>query len=137
VREGPSLLRQYLPLWAADAAQRLLVLAVPLLAVILPLIRYLPALLDLLGRRQLLLAYAGLRRVDRRVRARRPEEPVDDLLRELTRIEDLVAGIQESVFKAGDLYTFRVHVRLVRDAVLQHAANAARLAPGGAAAVPE
>lgn len=136
-REGPSLLRQYLPLWAADAAQRMLVLAVPLLAVILPLIRYLPALLDLMGRRHLLLGYAGLRRVDRRVRTRRPEEAVDDLLRELARIEDSVAGIKESVFKAGDLYTFRVHLRLVREAVLHHAANAGPAAPGGGAVVAE
>jgi TRAP transporter TAXI family solute receptor len=137
VREGPSLLRQYLPLWAADAVQRLLVLAVPLLAVILPLARYLPALLDLMGRRHLLLAYAGLRRIDRRVRTRRPEEPVDDLLRELADIEDSVAGIKESVFKAGDLYTFRVHLRLVREAVLHHAANGGLAAPGGAAVVAE
>jgi len=117
-KEGPSLLRRYLPLWAADALQRVIVLAVPLLAVIVPLVRYLPALADLLGRRHLLLGYAGLRRIDRTVRARRPEEPVDDLLRDLQRIEESIAGIRESVFKAGDLYTFRVHARLVREAVL-------------------
>jgi len=127
-REGPSLLRRYLPLWAGDAVQRLIVLAVPLLAVILPLIRYLPTLLNLLGQRRLLLGYAGLRRIDRRLRARRPEEPVDDLLRDLERIEDSIAGIRESVFKAGKLYTFRGHLRLVREAVSNHAAQGSRAA---------
>jgi hypothetical protein len=119
-KEGPSLLRRYLPLWAADALQRVIVLAVPLLAVILPLARYLPALAGLVGQRHLLLGYAGLRRIDRAVRMRRPDEPVDDLLRELKRIDEAIAGVRESVFKAGDLYTFRVHARLVREALLAH-----------------
>ena len=127
-REGPSLLRRYLPLWAADAAQRVIILAVPLLAVILPLIRYLPSLLDLVGQRHLLLGYAGLRRIDRAARARSADAPVDDLLHDLERIEESVAGIKESVFKAGDLYTFRVHLRLVRENVLSHARNVAQAA---------
>jgi len=43
--------------------------------------------------------------------------PADDLLEELDRIEDSVAGEKESVMKAGELYNFRVHVGVVRDAV--------------------
>jgi hypothetical protein len=120
-REGPSLLRRYLPLWAADALQRVIVLAIPLLAVVVPLVRYLPALMDLVGRRHMLLGYAGLRRIDRTLRARRPEEPVNDLLHDLERIEESIAGIKESVLKAGDLYTFRVHLRVVREAVVARA----------------
>jgi TRAP-type uncharacterized transport system substrate-binding protein len=120
-KEGPNLLRRYLPLCAADALQRLIILAVPLLAVIVPLVRYIPAVADLLGRRHLLLGYAGLRRIERTSRARRPEAPVDDLLLDLRRIEESIAGLRESVFKASDLYTFRVHTRLVREAVLARA----------------
>jgi hypothetical protein len=127
-KEGPSLLRRYLPLWAADAAQRVIILAVPLLAVALPLVRYLPTLLDLLGRRHLFLGYATLRRIDRTVRARGADEPVDDLLRELDRVDESIAGVKESVFKAGELYTLRVHLRLVREAVVHHADRAGRLA---------
>lgn len=117
-REGPTLLRRYLPLWAADALQRMIILAVPLLAVVLPLVRYVPTLFNLLERRHLLLGYAGLRRIDRTARARRPDEPMDDLVNDLRHIEESVAGVRESVFKASELYTFRVHAKLVRDAVL-------------------
>ncbi|HET9022928.1 MAG TPA: TAXI family TRAP transporter solute-binding subunit [Burkholderiaceae bacterium] len=117
-REGPSFLRRYLPLWAADAIQRAIVLAVPLLAVLIPLGRWLPAILDVIGRRHLLLGYARLRRVEGTLRARDAGVPADDLLRQLDRIEESVTGVKESVIKAGELYTFRVHVRVVRESVL-------------------
>jgi hypothetical protein len=116
-REGPSLLRRYLPLWVADALHRAIVLAVPLLAVTIPVVRYLPAILDLAGRRRLFVGYARLRRVERALRARDPASNADDLLQELDRIEESVTGVKESVTKAGELYTFRVHARVVRDAV--------------------
>lgn len=118
VREGPSFLRRYLPLWAADAIQRAIVLAVPLFAVMIPLARFLPAILDVIGRRRMFIGYARLRRVERTMRARHPGAAADDLLRELDRIEESVTGVKESVIKAGELYTFRVHVRVVREAVL-------------------
>jgi len=66
----------------------------------------------------MLLGYVRLRRVERALRAREPGAPVDDLLRELDRIEELVSGEKESVVKAGELYTFRTHVRMVRESVL-------------------
>ncbi|MGE5161731.1 MAG: TAXI family TRAP transporter solute-binding subunit [Betaproteobacteria bacterium] len=118
-REGPSLLRRYLPLWAADALQRAIIIAVPLVAVIVPLVRYLPVLLEVFSRRQFYRWYAGLRRIERRLRARAPGEPVDDLLRELDRIEESIAGVNQSVIKAGELYTLRVHLRVVRESVLE------------------
>jgi hypothetical protein len=124
-RTGPSLLRRYLPLWVADAIQRAIVLAIPLLAVILPLVRVLPAILDVVGRRRLFLGYARLRRVDRKLRSN--TGPDEDLLRELDRIEEDVAGLEDSVFKAGELYTFRVHVRVVRESIRARSAAAQAL----------
>ena len=114
-RTGPSLLRRYLPLWVADTIQRAIVLAIPLLAVMVPLVRMLPAILDVIGRRRLFLGYARLRRVERKLRS--GTAPAEGLLRELDRIEEDVTGLEESVFKAGELYTFRVHLRVVREAV--------------------
>jgi TRAP-type uncharacterized transport system substrate-binding protein len=114
-RTGPSLLRRYLPLWVADAIQRAIVLAIPLVAVVVPLVRMLPSILDVIGRRRLFLGYARLRRVERRLRS--DAAPDEDLLRELDRIEDDVTSLEDSVFKAGELYTFRVHVRVVRESI--------------------
>ncbi|MGZ8253309.1 MAG: TAXI family TRAP transporter solute-binding subunit [Burkholderiaceae bacterium] len=123
-REGPSFLRRYLPLWAADALQRTIVLAVPLLAVLIPLARFLPLVLDVIGRRRVFAGYARLRRVEQAMRTRMPGAATDDLLRDLDRIEESVTRVKESVIKAGELYTFRVHVRVVREAVLARAQGA-------------
>ena len=113
-REGSEPAAALLAAGVADAIQRTIVLAVPLLAVPIPLARFLPALLDLIGRRRMFLGYAGLRRIERAMRAREPGRP-RRLLRELDRIEELVSGEKESVIKAGELYTFRAHVGVVRD----------------------
>lgn len=114
-REGPSFLRRYLPLWVADSIQRAVVLAVPVLVVVLPLVRVLPVILDLVGRRRLLLGYARLRRVERSLQS--GSAATADLLRELDRIEASVTGVKESVVKAGELCTFRMHVRVVRELI--------------------
>jgi hypothetical protein len=121
-REGPSLLRRYLPLWVADSLQRAIILAIPLVAVAFPLLRVLPGLLDLLSRRHLYRGYAGLRRIERSLKSLPPGAPVGALLRELDRIEESIAGVRESVMKAGELYTFRVHLQVVRDSVRARAA---------------
>jgi len=82
----------------------------------------------------MLLGYARLRRVERALRAREPGAPVDDLLRELDRIEELVSGEKESVVKAGELYTFRAHVRMVRESVLARMQSSRSGGPSAVAA---
>jgi hypothetical protein len=59
-----------------------------------------------------------------RASARRPEEPVDDLLHELDYVEEDLAGVKESVLKAGELYTPRLHPGVVRKAVMQRSGAA-------------
>jgi hypothetical protein len=41
-KSGPSLLRRYLPLWIATLLERLLIMGLPLLALLIPLARFLP-----------------------------------------------------------------------------------------------
>ncbi len=106
----------------------------PLLAVAIPLARFLPALLDLVGRRRMFLGYA--RPAARRARpaCARAGRAADDLLRELDRIEESVSGEKESVVKAGELYTFRAHVRMVRESVLRACRSSRAGGPSAVAA---
>ncbi len=113
-REGPSFLRRFLPLWLAEFLQRAFTLAIPVVAVVLPLTRLLPSAINVLSRRYVYVAYAEMRRVERKLRARPAGAPVDDLLEEIDRIEDRIAGVRESVLQAAGLYTLRTHVQVVR-----------------------
>ena len=131
-RDGPSLLRRYLPLWLAGLLQRAFTLAIPLIAVVLPLMRFLPAVIRLVNRRSIFRGYADLRHVEHGLQARAPAAPVDDLLRDLERIEAMVAGARKSVLRASELYTLRMHLRIVREAVLarERAAKASQRPAG-------
>jgi hypothetical protein len=114
VRDGPTFLRRFLPLWLAESLQRAFTLAIPIVAVVLPLARYLPSAVDMLARRYVYVAYASMRRVERKLRARPPGAPLDDLLDEIDRIEESIAGVRESVLQAAGLYTLRSHMNVVR-----------------------
>jgi hypothetical protein len=131
-RDGPSLFRRYLPLWLAGLLQRAFTLAIPLIAVVLPLTRFLPAVIRLVNRSSIFRGYADLRHVEHGLRARAAAAPVDDLLRELERIEAMVAGARKSVLRASELYTLRMHLQLVREAVLARE-RAAKALPRAAA----
>jgi TRAP transporter TAXI family solute receptor len=130
-REGRSLLRRYLPLWLAGLLQRAFTLAIPLIAVVLPLMRVLPAAVRLVNRRAIFRGYADLRHVEHALQTRPPAAPVDDLLRDLDRIEAMLAGARRSVLRASELYTLRMHLQLVREAVHVRA-NAANSSPRAA-----
>jgi TRAP-type uncharacterized transport system substrate-binding protein len=126
-RTGPSFLRRYLPLWLAALLQRAVTLLIPVIAVVLPLMKLFPAVLRLLTRRILYTGYADLRRIEHKLRARQPGAPVDDLLHDLDRIESWLASVRKSVLRASELYDLRVHLRIVRDAVLsRHRTDARR-----------
>jgi len=129
-RDGPSLLRRVLPLWLAEFLQRAFTLLIPIVAVVLPLARFLPPAIDLMARRYVYVAYANMRRVERRLRSRAAGEPVDDLLDELDRIEESISGVRESVLQAAGLYTLRAHLHVVRATVAARAR--ARQAAAGA-----
>jgi TRAP transporter TAXI family solute receptor len=131
-REGPSLLRRYLPLWLAGLLQSAITFAIPLIAVVLPLMRVLPAAVRLVNRRSIFRGYADLRHVEHGLRTRAPGAPVDDLLRELDRIEAMLVGGRRSVLRASELYDLRMHLRLVREAVLARARAAQPGGPGEA-----
>lgn len=135
-REGPSFLRRYLPLWLADFLQRVAIIGIPIVAVVLPLLRWIPAAAQRWTTTQIQLCYARLGRVDRTLKEHKAASPVlDELLRELERIERGAANIPGAKLQASAVYSLHREIHALRAAVLGRSAQQ-RQEPGGSLQAP-
>ena len=92
-RFGPSLLYRYLPFWVATTLERFIIIVVPLLAVFLPLFRFLPQIASWRVRRLIYRWYGQLIVLEHEVQAREGELPVTRWLSDLDRIQRGVENI--------------------------------------------
>ena len=117
-RFGPSLLYRYMPFWVATTLERFIIIVVPLLAVLLPLFRFLPQIASWRVRRLIYRWYGQLIVLEHDVQAREGDLPVTRWLSDLDRIERGVEHITTPASFASEVYTLREHIDLVRRAVL-------------------
>jgi TRAP transporter TAXI family solute receptor len=118
-KSGPPFLQRYLPFWAASLVDRMIVLLVPLFAVAVPLFRILPGLYAWRIRRKVYRWYGELKFLEEALRHRPPgADPADELER-LAKIEDEVSEIHVPLGFAHEVYTLRMHIKLVRE-LLEH-----------------
>jgi len=117
-RFGPSLLYRYMPFWVATTLERFIIIVVPLLAVLLPLLRFLPHIASWRVRRLIYRWYGQLIVLEHDVQARKGDLPVTRWLSDLDRIERSVEHLTTPASFASEVYTLREHIHLVRRAVL-------------------
>jgi hypothetical protein len=122
-RFGPSLLYHYLPFWLAAAIERTIIIVVPLLFVLVPALRYVPQALRSRTRSRIIRWYGELALLERDMRTRRDTLPVAQWLQDLDRIETAVAETWVPTTFAGELYTLREHIDLVRREIAAKAAT--------------
>ena len=67
--KGPSFLQRYLPFWAANLVQRLIVLLIPIVTLLLPLVRFAPPFLRWRVRRRIYKWYENVRAAEAAGRA--------------------------------------------------------------------
>jgi hypothetical protein len=120
-RFGPSLLHRHLPFFIATYVERLIILLLPLLVILLPLLRYLPETLDWRVRSKIYRWYGELAVLERDVRGRRGELPIESWLADIERIEQAAARMRTPKRLASEVYTLREHIGLVRNAVMARA----------------
>lgn len=113
-RSGAPFLQRYLPFWAANLVDRLLVLIVPALAVLIPLGRLLPALYTWRVRSRIYRWYARLKEIELELDEPRTREELQTILERLDTIEDAVNHLPMPLSYSEHLYSFRVHTGLVR-----------------------
>jgi uncharacterized protein len=111
---GPSLLRRYLPFWAANLVDRLKIMLLPLIALAYPLFKVIPPTYDWRMRSRIDRWYKALQEIERDIEA---ATTADDLRTQLTQLEALdhsVRHLTMPVAYGNPLYTLRHHITMLR-----------------------
>jgi TRAP-type uncharacterized transport system substrate-binding protein len=109
-RNGVPWLQRYLPFWMANLIDRMWLALLSIVAVLLPLSRVVPPLVELRIRSRVFRWYAQLREIE----ATSGQEPVPTLLERLDAIEARVNAIHLPLSYADELYALKSHIQMVR-----------------------
>lgn len=114
-KDGKPFLQRYLPYWAANALQRLLLVLVPLIAIAIPVFRIVPRLFELREKNRLYRRYAVLLDMERDITSRTlTAEEIAAATAKLDKIEHEVSHMKFSLDFSDRVYTLRQHVDYVR-----------------------
>lgn len=116
---GPPFLQRYLPFWLAILVDRLLIALLPLVAIMIPLMRILPALYTWRMRSRIYRWYGELKFLERRIEQDASDAQIDEYIAQLDRIEERANHRRVPLSYNNELYTLREHIQLVRTR-LQH-----------------
>ncbi len=114
-KSGTPLLQRYLPFWIANFIERMAVLLLPFLAVLLPLFKILPALIQWRNKSRLFRWYRELKHLESQVAANPDPARLDGYLNRLDEIENGVATTRVGTNYSDYVYNLRLHVDLVRN----------------------
>lgn len=113
-RSGPPFLQRYLPFWAASLLDRLKVMLLPMLALLLPLMKFMPPLYRWRMRSRIYRWYREIQGVDLAIAPQRTKEENETLAAELERIKEDVMKVQVPLAYADELYQLRMHAEMVQ-----------------------
>jgi hypothetical protein len=116
-RDGPPWLQRHLPFWLANFVDRTWLLLLPLLAVLLPLSRVLPPLIDLRLRSRVYRWYAHLRTLEAELETAGAD--LASLQERLERLDRQTEKIGVPLAYARELYDLRQHIHGVRKRLAQ------------------
>ncbi len=114
MKNGPSFLHKHLPFWIAVWADRLLVLLIPLVAVLLPVLRFAPSLYAWRVKSRLYRWYGKLKALEWDMDLAGHTFDRADALQRLDEIERGVSHIRTPLAFSENLYNLRAHIELVR-----------------------
>jgi len=118
-KSGKPFLQRYLPFWAATLVDRLVVMLLPIFAIMLPLVRFVPGLYSWRVRSRIYRRYGELKFLESEF-----DETPDRLTREewLARLDEIEADVNAlptPLAFADMLYTLRGHIAMVRKSVMR------------------
>jgi uncharacterized protein len=107
-----------LPFWvtafASEHGVRTALLLIPILSILVPLMRILPALYNWMQRRSLLYWYRQLKTLEHNIDVEPTENHLAEKQAELERIDAAVSRIRVPLYFSDQLYDLRSHIDLVR-----------------------
>ncbi len=134
-QSGRRFLQRYLPFWAANLVDRLLVLLIPLFALAIPLSRIVPSLYGWQVRSRIYKWYGQLKFLEEAWRSDPAARPREDWLKEIDELESRVNRIRTPLAYSNQLYILREHIGLVRRNMAR-GSEAPAAAPPGTPAAP-
>ncbi len=120
-KSGPPTLQRYLPFWLAVLVRRLLVVLVPLVGVVYPLARSLPAAYAWMNRRRVFRMYGELKMIELEMERRTAGTTTEALVARLDGLEERVSRLHVSRGQSPHAYTLRHHIRLIRERLQKQA----------------
>ncbi len=109
VKNGLSIVDQYLPFWVAVWFDRLIRVVLPLLAVLLPLYNFLPGVFEYFEKQKKARIYIELRHLEKEL----SENGEKDFI--ITRLNLIENKVIQSKFEAEEILDMRSHIDLVRE----------------------
>lgn len=114
-KSGTPLLQRYLPFWVANFIERMAVFLLPFVAVLLPLFRVLPALIEWRNKSRLFRWYNELKGLEAQAAANPHSDQLENYLDRLDEIEAGVNLTRVGLNYADYVYNLRLHIELVRN----------------------
>src|SRR5262245_25361992 len=124
-KSGLPFLHDYFPFWMAALLGKLTILLIPILGVLYPMMRFLPALYDWAMQSKVLRMYGELRLLEDEMANARSGRDMGEVITRLDRLEEQANHLRVPVAYASQLYMLRNHIDLVREGVRKHAEKAA------------
>ena len=113
-KSGPPFLDKYLPFWAATLISRTAIVIIPILAILIPLIKFIPSIYNSFLRFRLFKYYGELRFIEMQLRQEKDSENWAFFYQKLDDIEDRVSGMKLPISFSQYIYELRVNIQFVR-----------------------
>ncbi|CAG4884097.1 conserved protein of unknown function [Georgfuchsia toluolica] len=121
-KSGKPFLQRYLPFWAATLIDRLVVMLIPLFAILIPVLRFAPALYGWRVRSRIFRHYGELKFLEADVESDPGSHTRQEWLDKLEGIEHGINHIAVPLAFSDRLFTLRTHLALVRETILKKTA---------------
>jgi hypothetical protein len=114
LKSGPPFLQRHLPFWLAVFIDRMVVMIVPVLAILIPLVRFTPTIYAWRVKSRIYRWYGRLKVLEVDMESARGASEIRALVQRLEEIEQSVSHIPTPLAFSEYLYNLRSHIELVR-----------------------